>query len=121
MSPIPAYLAAAPAVARPHLAEMYALLQQLLPGAEERISYGMPAFWQGEIIVYFGAAKHHLGFYPTAAPLAALSAELGAYRTSKGAIQFPYEEPLPTELITRLVAQRLTTLKASRPHDRRRD
>lgn len=120
MSPIPAYLAAAPAVARPHLAEMYTLLQRLLPTAEERISYGMPAFWQGRVLVYFGAAKHHLGFYPTSAPLVALRAELGAYHTSKGAIQFPYDRPLPTELITRLVAQRLTALKVAQSPDRRR-
>lgn len=107
MTVITDYLDQAPAEAQPHLRATYALLKQLLPDAEERISYGMPTFWQQHNLVHFMANKHHMGFYPTAEPLVDLADELGDFKHSKGAIQFPYDQPLPTALITKLVASRL--------------
>lgn len=105
MSPIPAYLTEK--VASEHqaqLTELYHLLQALLPTATERFSYGMPTFYvDGKPVIYFAAAKHHLGLYPTASPIAHFANELVAYHTSKGAIQLPYDQPLPTDLITKIV------------------
>lgn len=99
MTQISNYIAQQPDIAQPHLMAIYHALQLALPAAEERISYGMPAFWQGQVLVYFGANRNFLGFYPTAAPIIAFADQLTPYQTSKGAIQFPYDQPLPVDLI----------------------
>ncbi|WP_282801649.1 YdeI/OmpD-associated family protein [Secundilactobacillus kimchicus] len=89
---------------------LYGLLRELLPEAEERINYAMPTFWQGKAIVYFGISKHHVGFYPTAEPIAHFAAELSSYQTTKGAIHLSLDQPLPKELITKIVRYRLAHL-----------
>lgn len=99
MTQISDYIAQQPDIAQPHLTTIYHALQLTLPAAEERISYSMPAFWQGQVLVYFGANRDFLGFYPTAAPIIEFADQLKPYQTSKGAIQFPYDQPLPVELI----------------------
>ena len=66
-------------------------IKDILPEAAEKISYGMPTFWQGENIVHFAAYKNHLGFYPTQSGVAAFADRLKNYKTSKGTIQFPYD------------------------------
>jgi len=63
--------------------------------------------WQ----VYYAAYKAHLGFYPTNAPIAEFAAELAPYKTSKGAIQFPLDKPLPKGLIKKIVQYRVTQIK----------
>lgn len=83
--------------------ELYQLLKQLLPNAEEKLSYQMPTFYQKHNLVHFAAAKKHLGLYPTPAPIEHFAEELSHYQTSKGAIQLPYDELLPVELITKIV------------------
>ena len=81
------------------LQQMREILQQALPEAEEVISYHMPAFKTTEMLVYFAAAKSHLGFYPTSSGVINFKEELASYVTSKGAIQFPYGDDLPEQLI----------------------
>jgi uncharacterized protein YdhG (YjbR/CyaY superfamily) len=81
------------------LQQMREILQQALPEAEEVISYHMPAFKTTEMLVYYAAAKSHLGFYPTSSGVINFKEELASYVTSKGAIQFPYGEDLPVQLI----------------------
>jgi len=81
------------------LQQMREILQQALPEAVEVISYHMPAFKTTEVLVYYAAAKSHLGFYPTSSGVINFKEELAGYVTSKGAIQFPYGEDLPEELI----------------------
>ena len=81
------------------LKQMREILQQALPEAEEVISYHMPAFKTTEMLVYYAAAKSHLGFYPTSSGVINFKEELAGYVTSKGAIQFPYGEDLPEQLI----------------------
>jgi uncharacterized protein YdhG (YjbR/CyaY superfamily) len=78
---------------------MREILQQALPEAEEVISYHIPAFKTTEMLVYYAAAKSHLGFYPTSSGVINFKEELAGYVTSKGAIQFPYKEDLPEQLI----------------------
>jgi uncharacterized protein YdhG (YjbR/CyaY superfamily) len=89
------------------LEQIRAIIQKAAPKATEVISYGMPAFKQQRVLVYFAASKQHLGFYPTAAPIQVFAEELAEYKTSKGAIQFPYNKPLPVKLITAIVKYRL--------------
>jgi uncharacterized protein YdhG (YjbR/CyaY superfamily) len=81
------------------LQQMREILRQALPEAEEVISYHMPAFKTTEVLVYYAAAKSHLGFYPTNSGVTNFKEELASYVTSKGAIQFPYGEDLPEQLI----------------------
>ncbi len=100
---VDAYIAAAPEAVRPLLREVRALVRAAAPEASETISYGMPAFKGRRVLVYFAAQKAHLGFYPTASGIERFQAELAEYKTSKGAVQFPYAEPLPADLITRIV------------------
>jgi len=78
-------------------------IKKTVPEAEELISYNMPAFKLKKILVYYAANKAHIGFYPTADPIIFFKDDLAEYKTSKGAIQFPLDKPLPLKLITRIV------------------
>ncbi len=73
------------------------------PGAEELISYQMPAYRLKGMLAFFSAAKKHYGFYPTASPMMAFREKLKSYETSKGAIRFPLDKPIPVKLITAMV------------------
>lgn len=87
-------------------------IKQLAPEAVEVISYGMPTFkLNGKNLVHFAAYKNHIGFYPTPSPIEAFQKELSGYKTSKGAIQFPIDKPLPMDLIERLVKNRVEQIK----------
>jgi uncharacterized protein YdhG (YjbR/CyaY superfamily) len=77
------------------------------PKASEKISWGMPTFHLGENLVHFALMKNHIGFYPGADGVAAFTAELDGYKTSKGAIQFPLSKPVPYDLIARITAFRV--------------
>ena len=101
------YIAVCPAHTREKLEEMWATIRKAAPGAEEIISYRMPAFNLNGILVYFAAQTRHIGFYPTPSGVAAFKDELGSYKSSKGAIQFPLDQPLPLELIARIVKFRV--------------
>ena len=83
------------------------IIKAAAPKAEEVISYGMPALKQGSVLVYFSAMKEHYGFYPTSKPIEIFKDKLKPYQTSKGAIQFPADKPLPEKLITEIVKYRL--------------
>lgn len=84
-----------------------AAIKKATPKASEVISYGMPAFKLNKVLVYFAAGKNHIGFYPTPNSIKIFSKELEVYKTSKGAIQFPYNEPLPLKLISKIVKYRV--------------
>jgi len=77
------------------------------PRAEETISYQMPAYKLHGMLVYFAAYEKHIGFYPMPDAITAFRKDLSAYKTSKGAIQFPIDEPLPVQLISRIIAFRV--------------
>ncbi len=81
-------------------------IHEAAPEASETISYNMPAFKQGKTLVYYAAYKSHIGFYPTPSPIQAFAAELADYTSSKGAIQFAHNRPLPIGLIKAIVLYR---------------
>ncbi len=95
--------------------EIQALLQQVreitkkaAPAAEETISYGMPAFRQQGMLVFYAAWKSHIGLYPASSNLfKQFEKELADYTTSKGAIQFPYEKKIPVRLVTAIIKFRV--------------
>lgn len=83
-------------------------IKKAAPKATEVISYGMPAFKQNKVLVYFAAGKNHIGFYPTPKPIIVFSKELEGYKTSKGAIQFPLDKKIPLTLISKIIKYRVT-------------
>ena len=97
------YISTFPAETRKLLQQLRATIRKAAPRAEETISYGMPAFRQHRVLVYFAGYARHIGFYPTGTGIAAFKAELSAYKHSKGAVQFPLDKPLPLALIRRMV------------------
>ena len=84
------------------------LIREYAPEATETISYGMPAYkTNGKPLVYFAAFKDHIGFYATPSGHAEFEAELSKFKRGKGSVQFPVHEPVPYELISRMVQFRL--------------
>jgi uncharacterized protein YdhG (YjbR/CyaY superfamily) len=83
------------------------LIHEMAPMATESISYGIPTFKLHGNLLHFSAYKTHIGFYPGASGIANFEKELTAYPTSKGTVQFPLNEPLPLELIRKIVAFRI--------------
>lgn len=101
------YIAAQPVEVIPLLNRMRNIIRKAAPQATEVIRYGMPAYKLQKVLVYFAAHKKHIGFYPTAEPMQAFAKELLPYKTSKGAIQFPFDQEIPEKLITEIVKFRL--------------
>ncbi len=83
------------------------VIKKAAPEAIETISYQMPAFKLQGNLVYFAAYKKHIGFYPTSSGIREFQEELTQYKGGKGTVQFPIEEPLPFELIRKIVKFRV--------------
>lgn len=84
------------------------IIKQNAPEAEESISYGMPAYKiNKKPLVYFAAFKNHIGFYATPTGHQAFAEELSKYKQGKGSVQFPINEPMPLDLIERIVKFRV--------------
>ncbi|WP_342770087.1 GNAT family N-acetyltransferase [Oceanobacillus chungangensis] len=79
------------------------IIKELVPEAQEKISYQMPTFALYGNIIHFAAYKNHIGLYPGASGIAAFQKELVGYKTSKGTVQIPIGDPLPAELIRKIV------------------
>jgi uncharacterized protein YdhG (YjbR/CyaY superfamily) len=101
------YIAQFPQDVQQILNRLRSVIQESAPQAVERISYQMPAFYLKGNLVYFGVHKHHIGFYPTGSGVEAFKEELSAYKGSKGAVQFPFDKPIPYDLISRIVKFRV--------------
>lgn len=97
------YIKAAAAPTRPILREIRKIVKHTVPDAREVISYQMPAFRIDRTFVYFAACKEHIGVYPPARGSAALNKALERYRGPKGNLKFPLDEPVPYELIEKVV------------------
>ena len=117
--PIDDYVAGAPAATRPILQRIRAIVREEAPAAEEKISYRMPAFFEGGAIIYVAPFTHHLGVFPPVTGSAALEKALAKYRGEKGNLRFPFDQPIPYPLIRRVVRARLKVLRAKRAATRR--
>ena len=110
------YIAAFPQEIQDILQELRVTIQQAAPEATEKISYQMPTFFLKGNLVHFAAYKNHIGFYPAPSGIEAFKAELSSYKGAKGSVQFPINEPLPLELISRItkfrVAENMAKAKA---------
>jgi uncharacterized protein YdhG (YjbR/CyaY superfamily) len=118
MHPVDAHISAKSPLHQDAMHRMRAFIRAQWPNAEEVISYGMPAFKETKVLVYYEAFKNHVGFYPTAAPIVYFEEELKAsgLRFSKGAVQLPLTGFWPEELLSRMIAYRKEAagVKASR-------
>lgn len=93
------YIAEQPEEVRERLLILQEALQNVLPDAIQKISWRMPTFWKQHNIIHFAAFKKHIGIYPGEEAIRVFADRLQDYPTSKGAIQFPYDRPLPVDLI----------------------
>lgn len=103
---VDAYIASSPPAVRPILEAIRTTVRKAAPTAEERISYRMPAYFLGGVLVYFAAFKKHIGVYPPVHD-ESLKPLLARYTGPKGNLQFPLSEPIPHGLITRIVKARV--------------
>jgi len=89
------------------LEQVRATIKQAAPEAEEAIKYAMPTFVLNGNLVHFAAFKNHIGFYPVPSGIEAFKKELSVYKGAKGSVQFPLNQPMPLELITKIVKFRV--------------
>lgn len=101
------YIALFPKAIQANLQEIRKTIQATAPNATEAIKYGMPTFVLNGNLVHFAAYKNHIGFYPAPLAIITFAEELATYKTSKGAIQFPLNQPIPLALITKIVQFRV--------------
>lgn len=101
------YIQMFPENIRNRLQKIRTLIRKAAPGAEEKISYGMPAVNLNGILVYFAAHSKHTGFYPLPSAIESFREELSEYVTTKGTIHFPHDKPLPVKLISQIIKFRV--------------
>jgi uncharacterized protein YdhG (YjbR/CyaY superfamily) len=107
------YLANVPKTSRPVFTKLRAAVGSAVPrDAEEIISYKIPAFRRGVVLVWFAAFADHCSLFPTSSIIAKFKNELKGYSTSKGTIHFPLDQPVPAALIKRIVKARVAEANA---------
>lgn len=98
------YIESCPADVQPKLEEMRRVIRRAAPGSEETISYRMPTITlEGTYLVYFAAWKHHIGIYPIPRLDETLEPEVARYRAAKDTLRFPLGEPVPFDLVERVL------------------
>lgn len=104
---IDTYIAGFPESIQELLQQVRLIVRNAAPGAEEAICYGIPTLKLNGNLVHFAAFKNHIGFYPALQGLDAFKEELAHYKGAKGSVQFPLDQPLPLDLITRITEYRV--------------
>ncbi len=89
------------------LQEIRMTIRKAAPSAEETIKYRMPTFTLEGNLVHFAAFKKHIGFYPVPTGIEKFKKELSAYEGGKGSVQFPFDRPIPFDLISKIVKFRV--------------
>lgn len=102
------YIASFPEDIQNILNDIRATIRAAAPEATEKISYQMPTFFLNGNLVHFAAFKNHVGFYPTPSGIDEFKAELSKYKGGKGSIQFPIDQPVPLDLIAKIVKYRIS-------------
>lgn len=97
------YIAGFPEDVQPKLQLVRKTIKAAAPRAEETIKYAMPTFMYKGNLVYFAGYKEHIGFYPFPAAADEFRKESAKYKTGKGSIQFPLDQPMPVGLIKKIV------------------
>jgi uncharacterized protein YdhG (YjbR/CyaY superfamily) len=106
------YIRSSPEDVQAILRKIRTTIRKAAPEAGETIKYRLATFTLNGNLVHFGAFKHHIGFYPTPSGTATFKKELAPYVWAKGSIQFPLDQPIPYELITKIVEFRVKENRA---------
>ncbi|MEZ4802709.1 MAG: DUF1801 domain-containing protein [Gelidibacter sp.] len=115
MTVIENYISTFPESTQEKLRQLYHIIKKEAFELEESISYGMPAFkLNKKPLVYFAGYKNHIGFYATPTGHESFKKELSRYKQGKGSVQFPLDEPLPVDLIKKIVAFRVEENKKNK-------
>jgi len=114
------YIESFPAHIRKKLREIRRIIRREAPGAEERISYRIPAFYQNGCLVWYAGYSKHIGFYPTSSGIRAFRKKLSKYKCSRGTVQFPLDQPLPDKLIRQIVKFRMKANSKKKSSESRR-
>lgn len=101
------YISQFPLEVQKTLEKLRFIIREAAPEAKEMISYQMPALSLHGTLVYFAAWKKHIGFYPTSSAMKAFKQELSGFKGTKDSIHFPVTQPLPNELISKIVKFRV--------------
>ena len=101
------YIEGFPPIVQKQLTNIRSIIKAAAPEAQELISYCMPAYKLNGVLVYFAGYKGHIGFYPTPSGIKQFLPKIQAYKHSKGAVQFPIDQPLPKKLIKEIVVFRI--------------
>ena len=101
------YIILFPEDIRKKLIQLREAIREEAPEAQEKISYQMPTFYLNGNLVHFAVHTNHIGFYPTPSGIEAFKSELSKYKYAKGSVQFPIGEPLPIQLIKKIVRFRV--------------
>ncbi len=110
------YVAGFPAETQKALKQIRTTIKKAAPGAEEIISYAIPAFkLNGSYLIYFAGFKNHVSIYPAPRGIEAFKKILSKYKGGKGTVQFPLDEPIPLDLITRIVKFKIKDALAKSP------
>ena len=115
------YIAQQPESVRETLRQIRATIRETVPDAEERISYGIPGYYQHGQVIFFGAFPKHISIYPAPSGVPEFADDLARYQKGKGTFQFPLGEPIPYDLIVRLAQYRLAeNMKKKKKKSQRR-
>jgi uncharacterized protein YdhG (YjbR/CyaY superfamily) len=101
------YIADFPHEVQEILQQIRSLVRKAAPEAKEAIKYQIPTYVLNGNLVHFAAYKKHIGFYPTPSGIEQFKKELSAYKSAKGSVQFPIAEPIPFNLIEKIVRYRV--------------
>lgn len=108
MNEVDIYIDQFPSNVREKLSDIRNVIKQNAPEANESFAYGMPAYkLNGRPLVYFAGFKNHIGFYATPTGHEEFKNELAGYKQGKGSVQFPIDEPMPLDLVKRIVQFRV--------------
>lgn len=106
------YISASPADIQEKLNKLYKFIKNLIPNAEESISYGVPTFkLKGKPVIYFAGYKNHISIYPFPSESKEFKVLSQKYVTAKGTIQFQNDEPIPFDIVEKITKFRLNNLE----------
>lgn len=105
------YISTFPPEVQEKLITLWQVIKEAAPEATEKISYQMPTFAFHGNLVHFAAYKNHIGFYPAPSGIEAFKEDIAQFKGAKGSVQFPLEQPLPYELISKIVKFRVAENK----------
>lgn len=105
------YLSSFPKEIQKVLKQVRETIKKTAPQAEEKISYGVPSFTlNGKQLIYFAGFKKHIGVYPSPVTVDTFKKDFSKYKTGKGSVQLPLDQPMPLTLITKIVKYRIKKL-----------